>query len=225
MSERVLIIVAHSDDESISMGGTICRHVAKGDDVKVVSMTDGVGARDNSAAPIAADRSIAAKRASRVLGFEWLAAFDFPDNSMDSIPLLRVVRAIEDIKKAYDPTMVYTHSAADLNIDHQVVANAVLTAFRPQPDESCEEIRLFEVSSATDFGNAAITGSFTPNLYVDITQVWHLKYKALEAYATEMRPSPHSRSINGIKHLANLRGHQAGFEFAEAFQVIRKLEG
>jgi hypothetical protein len=39
-----------------------------------------------------------------------------------------------------------------------------------------------------------------------------------------MREYPHSRSIQGIKNLANLRGNQVGYDFAEAFEVIRKLE-
>ena len=48
MGEVVLVIVAHSDDESISMAGTIVKHVSKGDKVCVVSMTDGVSSRANS---------------------------------------------------------------------------------------------------------------------------------------------------------------------------------
>ena len=46
MNEVVLVVVAHSDDESISMAGTILKHVEKGDKVIVVSMTDGISARD-----------------------------------------------------------------------------------------------------------------------------------------------------------------------------------
>ena len=45
MPETVLIVVAHSDDETISMAGTIKKHVSKGDKVYAVSMTNGVGAR------------------------------------------------------------------------------------------------------------------------------------------------------------------------------------
>ena len=42
MTEIVLVVVAHSDDESISMAGTITRHVSRGGKVIIVSMTDGV---------------------------------------------------------------------------------------------------------------------------------------------------------------------------------------
>ena len=44
-TKRVLIIVAHSDDETIGMAGTIRKHVLEGNTVNVVSMTNGVGSR------------------------------------------------------------------------------------------------------------------------------------------------------------------------------------
>ena len=224
MSEIVLIIVSHSDDESISMAGTICKHVNRGDKVYVMSMTDGVSSRNEIIKDSIKKRREASIKASKILGFEWAECFNFGDNLMDKYPLLDVVKAIETNKQDYKPSIVYTHSISDLNIDHRVVANAALTAFRPQPMEICREIRLFETASATDYGNSVITGSFAPNLFVVISNHGVFKKKALIAFCDEMRDYPHSRSIEGIKNLAKIRGNQVGLYLAEAFQVIRKLE-
>lgn len=224
MSEVVLVVVAHSDDESISMAGTIVKHISKGDKVFVVSMTDGVGAYDNVNIDMIKHRKISSDVASQELGFKWGDCYDFNDNAMDEYPLIEIVKAVEKAKLKYKPTLVYTHSGADLNVDHKVVANAVLTAFRPQPNEACKELRLFEVASATDYGNSSITGLFSPNLFINISNEWPYKERALKAYSAEMRDYPHSRSIEGIKNLANLRGNQIGYELAEAFEVIRKIE-
>ena len=224
MTEIVLVVVAHSDDESISMAGTIIRHVSRGDKVIVVSMTNGVGARDSASIDDVNGRKFSADAASKELGFQWGECYDFNDNAMDGYPLIDVVKAVEKAKNEHKPTLVYTHSCADLNVDHRVVANAVLAAFRPQPRETCKEIRLFEVASATDYGNPAVTGSFVPNLFIDITNNWDSKERALKAYSAEMRDYPHSRSIEGIKNLAKLRGNQVGYDLAEAFEVIRKIE-
>jgi len=224
MREVVLVVVAHSDDESISMAGTISKHIKKGDKVFVISMTNGVGARDDANLNKINQRKNASVTASKVLGFEWGDCYDFTDNGMDSYPLIEIIKAVEKAKYKYRPTLVYTHSGADLNVDHRVVSNSVLTAFRPQPNELCKEIRLFEVASATDYGNSSITGSFSPNLFIDISNEWPVKVKALEEYLEEMCEYPHSRSIQGIKNLGNLRGNQVGYDFAEAFEVIRKLE-
>lgn len=224
MNNNVLIIVAHSDDETISMGGTIRKHILSEDLVHVISMTDGIGSRETSSAQDLIKRKKASENASKILGFKWGESYNFSDNAMDSYPLIEIVKSIEKAKNKYNPNIVYTHSGADLNIDHRVVANAVLTAFRPQPSEACKEIRLFEVASATDYGNPKLTGSFTPNLFVDITNTWDSKLNALKAYNDEMRDYPHSRSIDAIKNLAKIRGNQVGYGIAEAFEIIRKLE-
>lgn len=222
--ETVLVIVAHSDDETLGAGGAIARHIAAGDGVYAISMTDGVGAREDQSAADIQSRCQAAAKAAEVLGFTWLKGGDFPDNAMDGVPLLSIVKVIEAAKAEINPTIIYTHSGADLNVDHRVVVQAVLTAFRPQPGERWKEIRVFEVASATDFGHADVTGKFQPNLYVDITAHWDKKHAALEAYAQEMRPAPHTRSLEGLENLARYRGNQAGLPMAETFQILRKIE-
>ncbi len=223
-SNKVLVIVAHTDDETLGLGGTISRHVKNGDEVYALSMTDGVGARDKPSKINADHRANSAEEASIALGFKWLAPGGFPDNSMDSISLLKIIKFIEYAKHKIKPTIIYTHSAADLNIDHRIVCEATLTAFRPEPNDIWHEIRTFEVPSSTDFGHKSITNSFNPNLYIDITSFWNNKLNALNAYSAEIRSAPHSRSMNGVENLAKCRGNQVGLNYAEAFEVIRKIE-
>ena len=81
MNETVLIIVAHSDDETISMAGTIQKHVKKGDKVIAVTMTDGVGSRGNSEESEISARKHASLVASQILGFEWGDCYDFWSSS------------------------------------------------------------------------------------------------------------------------------------------------
>ncbi len=220
----VLIIIAHSDDETFGMGGTIKRHITNGDKVFVISMTDGVSSRDGVKTKEIKKRLYSAKLASSHLGFKWEKNFNFEDNSMDKYPLLEVIKCIEKVKKKIKPTLVYTHSGGDLNIDHRIVVNAVLTAFRPEPKETCKEIRSIEIPSATDFGHESVTGKFSPNLFIEITKTWNSKLLAMKAYKSELKDFPHSRSIENIKNLAYVRGSQAGVKMAEAFQVLRKIE-
>jgi LmbE family N-acetylglucosaminyl deacetylase len=222
-TRAVLIIVAHTDDETLGAGGALARHAQAGDRVYAMAMTDGVGARGADGAA-AASRARAAEKAAAALGFKWIEGGAFPDNAMDSVPLLDVAKAIEKAKAEIRPALVYTHSGADLNIDHRIVCQAVLTAFRPQPGESCAEIRACEIPSATDYGHPQVTGSFAPNLFVSIGDTWAAKLAALRAYEAEMRPAPHTRSFEGLEALARCRGHQAGLPMAEAFQVLRKIE-
>ena len=43
--KKILLCVAHSDDETIGCAGTIARHVNNGDKVYGLYFTNGVGAR------------------------------------------------------------------------------------------------------------------------------------------------------------------------------------
>ena len=45
---KILIIVAHPDDEILGMGGTILNHTKKGDDVTIVYLTTGIASRRSS---------------------------------------------------------------------------------------------------------------------------------------------------------------------------------
>ena len=223
-SHTVLVIVAHRDDETIGAGGAIARHVENGDIVYGVSMTDGVGARSVENDKEIAARLQASLEAKKILGLTWLEGANFPDNAMDTIPLLAIIKVIEKVKSLIKPTLIYTHSSADLNIDHRIVSQATLTAFRPQPNEIWQEIRSFEISSATDYGHKSITNLFYPNLYIDITKTWNKKLAAINEYKMEMRSAPHSRSVEGLENLAKHRGNQVGVFYAEAFEIIRKIE-
>ena len=220
----ILFIVAHTDDEAIGLGGTIAKHTDRDELVFGISMTDGVSSRSNASFSQKERRLKVAKKSAEILGFSWLKHGEFPDNKMDSVPLLEVVKFIESVKLNLKPDIIYTHSPADLNKDHRIVFEATLTAFRPQPFESFEEIRTFEVPSATDYGSDYFSNYFSPNLFIDITKTIKKKLLALDQYKEEMREPPHTRSIEGITNLAKFRGFQSGIDFAEAFKIIKKIE-
>lgn len=223
MKYKVLAVVAHSDDESIGIGGTLARHSLSGDKVFAISLTNGVSSRKCFNESDIEDRNKAAKKASSILGFEWLESGMFPDNEMDTVSLLKVAQEIESAKDKVNPDIIYTHSFSDLNIDHQIINKAVLIAFRPQPNEIYKEIRTFEVASSTEYSYKNTSGFFYPNLFVNIKNTWSLKEKALKCYENELREKPHPRSLNGIKNLALLRGNQCGLELAEGFEVVRRI--
>lgn len=223
MDERILIVAAHSDDETLGSGATLRRHVDSGDEVFAVSLTDGVGSRDDVDGEALSERNQAAAKAAEILGFEWLRAGTFPDNAIDSVPLLEVVKFVEQVKREIEPTIVYAHHGGDLNIDHRLAFQATLTAFRPQPGEQLRELRTFEVASSTEWSDETIGTDFSPNLFVDVSEQWVHKKEALEAYSSEMRTFPHSRSYAALDALAMRRGNQVGLERAEAFRVIRRI--
>jgi len=217
----VLVVAAHPDDEVLGCGGTIAKHVANGDEVHAVFMTNGVGSR-NEDLDTAHRRKLAEQVSSKILGVESAGYYDFPDNQMDSVPLLDVTKSVECVVGALKPDIIYTHHVGDLNIDHQITHKAVVTACRPQPDFCVKEIYAFEVLSSTEWQTPGLM-PFIPNVFVDITDFIGIKNKALVAYIDEMRQPPHSRSIDTSIKLSEVRGSSVGVRHAEAFSLVRLI--
>lgn len=222
--KRVMVVAAHPDDEAIGCGGAIARHVNEGDEVHLVFMTDGIGARNSiKASEDKKNRNKAARLVSKLLGVASVDFLDFPDNEMDTVSVLNVTKAIEELISKYLPQVIYTHHIGDLNVDHQITHKAVLTACRPQPGICVNEIYAFEVLSSTEWQTSGYL-PFTPDVFVNITEYIEVKKKLLEIYLDEMREEPHSRSINNIIRLCALRGNAVGVEYAEAFSLVRKIK-
>ena len=223
--KNILIVVAHRDDETFGCGATMAKLSKQNYNIFAISMTDGVSARPGLNNIKIKKRFKNSIKASNILKFKWLNDYSgkFKDNNMDSEDLLKIIKLIEKTKKKINPEIVFTHYPDDLNIDHQIVANATMTAFRPKAKEKCKMILSFEIPSSTDYANFK-KKIFKPNYHVNIEKYWALKPKALKAYKDEIMKYPNSRSLKGIENLAKYRGNQVGFKMAESFQILRFLD-
>ena len=222
LNNKILVIVAHSDDEAIGCGGTLLKHRDVGDEIRIIYMTNGVGARDLDTSEIE-NRLKAQKYACQQLGISNYYNYDFPDNKMDTIPLLDVAQAIESVLSHYQANIIYTHHGGDLNVDHRITHQAVMTAARPQPGTSVKKILSFEVNSSTEWSNENIGPTFSPNYFIDISNYQTEKEQLLTNYEMELKPYPHSRSIEAITNLNKWRGNQVGLNYAEAFTLLRHI--
>lgn len=222
-ASKILVIAAHPDDEVLGVGGTIAKHVKNGDNVYALILGDGEISRGASAAEVK-KRAGQAKRAADILGIKNFFLEKFSDNRFDSVPLLDIVKKVERVIYEIKPEIVYTHFSDDLNIDHRLTFQAVLTACRPQPKFFVKEILAFEVLSSTEWQEKKKKKLFCPDFYNDISDFVDKKIKAIEVYRDELRQYPHPRSRQGIKILAQYRGLEVGFKYAEAFQVVRMLK-
>lgn len=220
--KKVLVIVAHADDEALGCGGTIAKHINDGDIVNLILMTDGVSSRGITLNKCKIKRAKALKLSASILGIKKTYQFNFPDNEMDKVSLLQVVKKIEKIIDSIKPQIIYTHSNTDLNIDHKVTANAVSIAVRPLPNSSIEEIYAMEVLSSSNWNLSSTSNNlFHPTKFIEITDTYEKKIEALNAYDLEMREFPHERSYKAIEHLVGLRGASVGVNMAEAFEVLK----
>jgi LmbE family N-acetylglucosaminyl deacetylase len=228
MSGTVGVVAAHPDDEVLGCGGTVARLAAEGRTVRILLVADGQTSRvvesgERSVEKILVARNAAAKAACAILGASSVEILALPDNRLDGVQLLDVVRHIEDFVQRHKPSQLLTHHSGDVNIDHRVVHDAVISACRPQPGHPVKELLFFEVPSSTEWRPPGSLQAFNPNYFVDVAKTLATKLAALDAYADELRPFPHPRSLKAVSALAQWRGATVGVEAAEAFVLGRKI--
>ena len=229
MNNKVIVVAAHPDDEVLGCGATIAKHVEKGDEVHILILAEGQTSRDvqrdqTKNIEVLNHLSEAAQAAANVLGVTTLTLKGFPDNRMDSVDLLDVVKVVEGFIKLHQPNILYTHHFGDLNIDHRITNQAVITASRPVPGSSIKTILFFEVPSSTEWQATSSSLQFTPNWFVDISDNLDKKIEALKKYEHEMRSWPFPRSLEAVRYLARWRGSCIGTEAAEAFILGRTIQ-
>lgn len=216
MSENVLVIAAHPDDEILGSGGTIKKLINHGYKVITVIAAKGRKKEEHHIQQYMLE-------ANRQLGVDEVLFLEFPNLLLETIPLVEINKSIEDLLDKYNPAMIFTHHYGDTNRDHQILFQAVLTAARPLPGKKPVEILCFETVSSSEWSQHTNDKEFKPNYFVDITDTIDDKIRSLHHYNVEMRPFPHPRSYDGVKYLARVRGMTVGVEYAEAFEMIRRV--
>ena len=229
--KRVMVVVAHPDDEVLGLGGTINRLIETYSIVThLVILGEGITSRSNTRDVAIWNEELKEHKsniqiAQSIIGYHSASIYDYPDNRFDTVPLLNLVKTVEAEKKRFSPDLIFTHHGGDLNIDHQKTFEAVMTACRPMKEESVKTILCFETMSGTEWRASSDPRHFIPNMYISFEKK-HLqkKIQAMESYKYESRQFPHPRSPEAIKNRAKMWGITVGKEFAEPFTLIRHCE-
>lgn len=225
--KKVLVIAAHPDDEILGVGGTVLKHAKSGDECFAIILGEGMTSRydkreladENKVEKLHGDTY----KAAEVIGYKKVYMEEMPDNRFDSVPLLDIIKIIEKYIEDIKPDIIYTHFGRDLNIDHRITFEAVLTATRPIGEELVKEIYAFETVSSTEWNFSSMV-NFNPNYFVDVTGTLDEKLKAMECYDSELREFPHPRSNKNLEASALKWGSVVSKKYAEAFEVVRIIK-
>ena len=205
----------------------MARLAQEGHAVHVVILGEGITSRFNQREQADA-RQIAelhgySRKVGTLLGAKDVILASLPDNRFDTVPLLEVVKIIEDLVKKLRPQMVYTQHGGDLNIDHVVTFRATLIATRPMSDCPVRGVYAYPVASSSEWAFQQFSPAFSPSLFQDIGETLELKVKAMQLYESEARPFPHPRSPEALRATARHWGSNVGLSAAEPFQIIREI--
>jgi len=224
--KKILVIAAHPDDELLGLGGTIHQCISENNShVRVIILSNGIGSRKIEINEKEIEKKLASiYKASKILGVNKVKVHDLPDNRFDSVDLLDVIKIVESEIDDFDPDIILTHHEMDLNIDHRIVFQAVITATRPMQESKSILIMTFETPSSTEWQAQDSHTAFHPNFYQMISKKNIVaKQQAMKAYTTEYRSYPHPRSTKALEIIARRWGTVIGVEFAEAFKIIRLI--
>ncbi len=213
--KNILVVCSHPDDEVLGCGASLNKF-KKNYNIYCLYLTNGGTNRPL----VAVKKNInTIKKVKKIIGIKKTYRAEFPDNEMDKVSLLSVVKLIENIIKKTKPEIIFTHSNKDLNIDHQICNKAVLTASRPtQLNNSIKKIYCFEILSSTEWNFKS--KRFSPEVFIKISKTnLNSKINAMKQYAEELKKHPHPRSLSNILNLAKIRGSNVGFIYAEAFEI------
>lgn len=225
--KKILVFAAHPDDELLGCGATLLKYQKKGFKIKTFFFGDGESSRNMNKKKIfnlIIRREKQAETVSKKGKFEKPIFKRFPDNKLDTVPLLDIVKFIEKQIRDNKPEIIFTHFENDLNIDHQIIYKAVITATRPLSKTFVKKIYSFEIPSSTDFSLSRRSKKiFNPNFFVEVEKTIKNKLDLLKIYKDEIKKWPHPRSLKSIKNLSMHRGSQIGKKYAEAFILVREL--
>ena len=221
-----MLVAAHPDDELLGCGGTLLYFKKKGYDIKIIFLSDGESSRlrkKNKKKFLIKRREKQAIKISELCNFRKPSFARFPDNQLDGVLLIKIIKFIEREIIKFKPSILITHNENDLNIDHKTVFDAVVTATRPSTKTFVNSIYCFETPSSTENNFSNLKVNFNPSLYFDISKFINKKIDLLKVYKNELKSYPHPRSLEGVRVLAKYRGTQIGKKYAEAFYVLREL--
>lgn len=218
----VLVVAPHPDDETLGCGGTLLRHIANGDSVHWLIVTDMHTEHGFSDAQ-ANLRQAQIRKVAAAFGFTKVRNLGLPPAKLDTLPVSDLVSSIGEIVKEISPAVVYLPFRGDVHTDHAIVFDAVVSCSKWFRYPSIRRVLCYETLSETEFGLNPESEKFTPNSFVEITPYIDRKIEIAQMYEGEMGEFPFPRSADALRALAQVRGAACGCHAAESFMVLREI--
>ena len=199
---RVLVVEAHPDDAVAGCGGTICKMIESGFEVKMVYFCP--CDEDPKNAGHLEDHA----RALKILGLSEVRGYKIPRDIAENYKQ-EIRDILWKIKEEYQPQIVLCTNPHDFHQDHKAVGECCLTIFR-------------DVASILGFEAwRSSSHEFRANLFVGLTdQHVDTKMRALSQYRSQLENRSKSFKLNVFQAGMVARGHQILEPYAEAFEFL-----
>ena len=220
MSIKTLVIAPHPDDEVLGCGGLLLRRRFEQVPLAWLIVT-GMNSSDGFSSELVKKRSSEIEEVAASIGFKEVYELNFPAARLDEIPMRDLVGSISEVFQSFSPTEILLPHRGDVHSDHRVVFDAVTACTKWFRYPTVRRVLAYETVSETEFGLSK-DQAFFPNYFVDISLYLDEKLRLMQIYQSEIGSPPFPRSIEVVKALATFRGATAGYNAAEAFELLRE---
>lgn len=220
---RVLAISVHPDDETLGCGGTLLRHVAEGDELFWLVVTE--THEPQWTAETIQIKAAEVVRVAEAYKVDQFFKLGLPSIRLDTLPLADMIGRIREVIAEVKPEVVYLVHGGDVNSDHYMVFTATMSVLKTfyMRKWGVQRILSYETLSSTEAAPPHPSRAFVPNVYRDITPYIERKIEIMGLYESESHPDPMPRGPSAIRALARYRGASIAVDYAEAFMLIREV--
>jgi LmbE family N-acetylglucosaminyl deacetylase len=222
MARRTLVVAPHPDDEILGCGGTLLRRKAEGGLLGWLIVT-GMDKNAGWSPEQIRQREEEISRVTALTGFDEVFNLRLPTTRLDKIPVSELVSAFSAVFKSFEPDEVLVPHRGDVHSDHRVTFETVAACVKWFRYPSVCRVLAYETVSETEFGLSPAS-VFQPNFFVNISDYLERKLEIMAVYKSELGEFPFPRSVRAVRSLAEWRGANAGYQAAEAFELLRARE-
>ncbi|WP_419192255.1 PIG-L family deacetylase [Engelhardtia mirabilis] len=202
LPRRVLCIAPHADDEVFGCGGMLAFHALRGDEVRVVVLTDGAaGDPGSKEADIRAARVAEDRAAGEALGVTDQRFLGLPDGTLGALPDL-VARMSAELE-AFEPELVYGPSPQEMHPDHRAASHALMAALARGPER---RVLLYGVNNQV-----------TAGVLFDTTAQWDAKVAAIRCFESQLRYHDLVGKAEAVDRARTVNIEDASVRFVEGF--------
>ncbi|MBW2963743.1 PIG-L family deacetylase [Candidatus Woesearchaeota archaeon] len=209
--ENILVICSHTDDHIIGAGGTIANYINEGKKVLAIVLSHGEKShpwlKERFTRKFRAEE---AQQASQILGCD-VKIMEMEDTKvMQDYPKFKqeLLKTVSRLK----PAKIFTHNNEDPHPDHRAAYQITLDLVNDLPIKP--EVYLFSVWSPL-----TLRKSHLPKMYVDISQTFNKKLKAIKCFQSQ-RASIYSL-ISSVFVRAVKNGLHTHTKYAEKFYKLK----